>query len=106
MKYSEELQKLENAVADDFLKLRKSNEVIHLVSAEDIEDGWYGDGYFDMRSSSGGTKEIQILRVDKHEIYAVLAEDKSEVIPPLGLYDLAGIEDRIALLELLEKKCK
>jgi hypothetical protein len=102
--FRHDLDLLESAVASRFSELRNANPVIEFLTQEDVENGEWDD-YFDVRNdTTGETYEVTVIKVDEYGIEIYKIEDGKT--SRIGLHDLASLEDKISLVELMEIKVK
>ena len=102
--FRHDLDLLESAVASRFSELRNANPVIEFLTKEDVENNDYED-YLDARNdTTGETFEVVVVAVDENGIF---------IHQPIGgeqfyirFHDLASLEDKISLVELMEIKVK
>ena len=92
------LNELKSKIAEDYSRLRNENPVIIIEDEEDYES------YFEVRNDiSGETYDVHVQKVDSTGIHCVKANDTSSQIV-IGLNDLASIEDRMILVEIMTLK--
>lgn len=102
--FREQLNLLESAVAIKFSELLNANPKTKFLTLKEVMDNDYDD-YFDVRSDiTGETFEVIIMGV--YEKGIKIYNTGSGEMYHIGLHDLASLEDKISLVELMEIKMK
>jgi len=102
--FREQLNLLESAVASRFSELRNAKPNIEFLTEEDVENGDFVD-YFDARNDiTGETYEVSIISVTTPGGILVVEVADLSKRKHIGLHDLASLEDKISLVELMEFK--
>jgi len=100
--FNNDLDLLETQVSHYFSELLKTNDEIVIFDEVDLEHET-PDDYLEMRNDmSGNVFDVHPLKVTKEGILVVEA-DGSFVRHLITLQDLGSIQDRINLVELMEK---
>jgi len=102
--FRHDLDLLQKRVVNKFTELRDANPRIEFLTQEDVVNGDYEE-YLDARNSiNGETYEICVIGIDEQgiEVYKV----DSGSIRHISFNDLASLEDKISLVELMEVKIK
>lgn len=100
--FNNELDQLETSVSHYFSELLNEKEEIIIFDEVDLEHD-NPDDYLEMRNDlSGNVFDVHPLKVSKEGILVVEA-DGSFVRHLIRLQDLSSIQDRINLVELMEK---
>ncbi len=100
--FNNDLDQLETQVAIYFSELLKQQDEIVIFDEVDLEHDT-PDDYLEMRNDlSGSVFDVHPLKVTKEGILVIEA-DGSFVRHLINLQDLSSIQDRINLVELMEK---
>src|SRR5690606_7907997 len=103
MNFRRQLANLESEVLNAISDIRNNFGTFIFLSAEDIENGEC-DEYFEMRNDiTGNVFDVHIVSVSDKGIKVVDANDSTQFYT-IGVNDLASIEDKINLYEMLLQK--
>lgn len=93
---------LNENLIEEVNKHRANNDFIVIFPIDELENGDTPDDYIEMRCSSGEAIDVHLLHITQDGFYVVEANDTEE-FHTLGLNDFVGVQDRIKVLELIEK---
>jgi hypothetical protein len=100
--FNNDLDLLETQVAIYFSELLKTNDEIIIFDEVDLEHDT-PDDYLEMRNDiTGNVFDVHPLKVSKEGILVIEA-DGSYTRHLINLQDLSSIQDKINLIELMEK---
>lgn len=100
MNFRQQLAELESEVLNAISVIRNNFGTFVFLSAEDIENEEC-DEYFEMRNDiTGNVFDVHIVSVSDKGIKVVEANDSTQ-FHTIGVNDLASIQDKINLYEML-----
>jgi hypothetical protein len=95
-------EELESELSNTYSALKKDKKEFKFLSDEDIEIGDF-DEYFEVRSDiTGNVFDAHIIQVNENGIEIVELDDNNQRYY-IGFQDLATIEDRLYLIENMQK---
>ena len=103
--FNNDLDLLETQVAIYFSELLQNIDEVIIFDETDLENDT-PDDYLEMRNDiTGNVFDVHPLKVTKNGIL-VIETDGGDTKHLIRLADLSSIQDRINLIELIEKNCK